>query len=158
MQTIETGPIVDNLGLYNHTLAAIILKAKTFGAMVPESDPVEASNSSDDREIDILEDQSDNSSRETLEQAINGLTSEQQASLVALTWIGRGDFEPEEWEDVLQRAKERKDISTSHYLSSTPLFGDHLENGIAALGINVTEQKAAIMSHDQNPDPMHAQK
>ena len=70
MRTIETGPRVDDLGVSDKTLAAIILKAKRFDAMVPQSDPNESSNASDDREIDVLEDQADNPSRYELAAAI----------------------------------------------------------------------------------------
>ena len=153
MNTIETGPRIDSLGMSEETLAAIILKAKTFDAMVPESDPEEASNGADDREIDVLEDQPDNPSRQVLEQAINGLTDEQQETLVALTWLGRGDYDAVEWQDARKQARSRDGSATSYYLSGIPLLGDYLETGAAALGISVGVEETALMSHQQNLDP-----
>ncbi|MAK60440.1 MAG: hypothetical protein CMK09_05635 [Ponticaulis sp.] len=154
MKTIETGPRIDDLGISESTLAAIILKAKNFDAMVPESDPVESSNASDDREIDMLEDQPDNPARQVLEQSINGLSDEQKETLVALTWVGRGDYDVVEWEDAKAKASARKDSTTSYYLSGIPLLGDYLETGAAALGIPVTGAETEILTHDQNLDPV----
>ena len=153
METIETGPRIDNLGVSEETLAAIILKAKTFDAMVPESDPDESSNGADDREIDVLEDQPDNPSRQLLEQAINGLTDEQQETLVALTWLGRGDYDAVEWQDAKNQARSRDGSATSYYLSGIPLLGDYLESGAAQLGIHVGVEETAMMSHQQNINP-----
>ena len=153
MKTVETGPLIDNLGISEHTLAGIILKAKNFDTMVPESDPQESSNASDDRGIDMLEDQPDNPSRQVLEQSINGLTDEQKDTLVALTWVGRGDYDVAEWADAKQKAKARKDSATSYYLSGIPLLGDYLESGAAALGISISGAETEILTHDQNPNP-----
>ncbi|MAF57054.1 MAG: hypothetical protein CMK03_03865 [Ponticaulis sp.] len=158
MKTIETGPLIDDLAISENALAGIILRAKSFGAIVPESDPRESSNGSDDRMIDALEDQPDNPARMSLEKTINNLSDEQRNTLVALTWVGRGDYSAVEWADALSTAQARDGTVTSHYLSEMPLLADHLENGAAELGINVTDAKAAIMSHDQNPDPMRAVK
>lgn len=146
MKTIETGARIDDLGLSDQTLAAIILKAKTFNAMVAEADPEESSNAADDRGIDILEDQSDNPARQELEQAMNGLNSEQQNTLVALTWLGRGDYDAAEWPDARLMARERDGVATSYYLSGIPLLGEYLESGASALGINVTGEKTRMLS------------
>lgn len=156
MKTIDTGPRIETLGMSDETLAAIILKAKTFDATVPQSDPDESSNDSDDREISVLETQNDNPARQMLEQSINGLTDGQQHTLVALTWLGRGDYDVVEWDDALEKARSRGGSATSYYLSGIPLLGDYLDEGSSLLGFNVTEAKTALMSDDQNPDPMRA--
>lgn len=158
MNTIETGLLIDDLALSEDALAGIILKAKTFAAVLPEADPRESSNGSDDRMVDVLEDQPDNHARQELEVAINDLDVEQQSTLVALTWVGRGDYSAAEWKDAFRTAREREGTVTSHYLSGIPMLADHIENGAAELGVNVTDAKVAILSHDQNPDPMRAVK
>ena len=158
MKTIETGPLIDDLAISENALAGIILRAKSFGAIVPESDPRESSNGSDDRMIDALEDQPDNPARMSLEKTINNLSDEQRNTLVALTWVGRGDYSAAEWKEALSVAQDRDGTATSHYLSEIPMLADHLENGAAELGINVTDAKAEILTHDQNPDPMRAVK
>ena len=44
---------------------------------------------------------------DTLTAFIEELNEDEQAALVALAWTGRGDYEPEEWEEALRMAKER---------------------------------------------------
>lgn len=156
MKTIETGPRVDNLGISTESLAGIILKAKRFDAMVPESDPNDASNESDDRQVDVLEDQADNPARFELEAAITGLEPDARETLVALTWLGRGDFDPVEWTNAKETAAERDNGKVATYLTGIPMLGGYLEAGAAALGLSVTGAEAEILTHDQNPDPMRA--
>ncbi|MAT34648.1 MAG: hypothetical protein CMK06_05840 [Ponticaulis sp.] len=153
MTTIETGPRVEDLGVSDHTLASIVLQAKRFDAIVPESDPNDASNESDDREVDVLEDQADNPARYELTAAINGLEPTEREALIALTWLGRGDYEPEQWEEAKSVAAERNNGSAARYLTGIPLLGNYLEAGAAALGINITDAETEILTHDQNPDP-----
>ena len=156
MKTIETGPKIETLGISDETLAAIILEAKSFDAVLPQSDPDESSNDSDDRQISALEIQDDNPARQMLEQSVNGLTDAQKNTLVALTWLGRGDYDVAEWEDAVRKARSRGGGATSYYLSGIPLLGDYLDEGASLLGFSVTEAKAKLMSDDQNPDPARA--
>ena len=64
---------------------------------------------------------------------IEDLEPDQQAELVALMWIGRGDMEPEEWEEALALAVERHDGATAGYLLSHPHVADHLDEGLDLL-------------------------
>ena len=76
--------------------------------------------------------------------------------LVALTWLGRGDYEAAEWEDAKTSAAERDNGAVARYLTGIPLLGTYLETGASALGISVTDEETAMMSDDQNPDPARA--
>src|SRR5687767_8545797 len=60
------------------------------------SDP--GSNAIDDGMTDALQDHPADPSRQEIRDEIRGLNDRQQAELVALLWLGRGDAEPEEWE------------------------------------------------------------
>ncbi|MCK5745419.1 MAG: DUF3775 domain-containing protein, partial [Oricola sp.] len=53
----------------------------------------------------------------------------QQDALVALYWIGRGDAEPQEWDNTIALARQRHEGSTSDYLLSHPLVPDQIEEG-----------------------------
>ncbi len=64
---------------------------------------------------------------------IEDLEPDQQAQLVALMWIGRGDMEPGEWEQALALATERRQGSTSDYLLSHPLLAEHWDEGLDRL-------------------------
>jgi hypothetical protein len=65
---------------------------------------------------------------------VEDLEPDQQQQVVALMWLGRGDFEPEEWDDAVELAEERWSADTATYLLSHPLLADELEAGLAALG------------------------
>lgn len=61
---------------------------------------------------------------------IDSLNVDQQAELVALTWIGRGDYEPGELEIAVREAKERATGPASEMLFELDVFPTHLENGL----------------------------
>ena len=56
------------------------------------------------------------------------------AALVALAWIGRGDFEPEEWRTAVAEAKQRAEGPTWKYLLGFELLPDYLEDALSAFG------------------------
>ncbi|GFE49484.1 hypothetical protein So717_12370 [Roseobacter cerasinus] len=70
---------------------------------------------------------------------ISGFNEEEAANLVALMWVGRESFEPEDWAEALATATAEATAPTENYLSGMPELPDHLEAGLEALGIDVTE-------------------
>jgi hypothetical protein len=76
----------------------------------------------------------------TLTAFIEELNEDEQAALVALAWTGRGDYEPEEWEEALRLAKERgAGLGTTPYLLQLEMAGDLISEGLAAFGIALEE-------------------
>lgn len=76
---------------------------------------------------------------------IERLTEEEQASLVAVMWIGRGSFEPEELEEAQRTAYEEATTPCADYLIGTPHLSDHLENGLDALGLSAAEDEDELI-------------
>ena len=74
-----------------------------------------------------------------IKDTIDGLNDDHQAELVALTWIGRGDFTADDWHEAVRLARERKTGPTSEYLLGTPLLGDYLEEALTQLGFTVED-------------------
>ena len=70
---------------------------------------------------------------------IAGLNDDEKANLVALMWIGRGSFEPEELEGAKEEARREATAPTERYLSGIPGLAEHLESGLDALGIDVSD-------------------
>ena len=70
---------------------------------------------------------------------ISGLNTDEAASLVAIMWIGRGTFEPEEWDEAYATAKVEATAPTEDYLSGIPELPEHLEAGLEALEIDVSD-------------------
>ena len=67
---------------------------------------------------------------------INGLTEDEQVDLVALTWLGRGDGELSDWDDLRKEAARLHNKRTAAYLLGNPMLGDHLEQGLEIFGIS----------------------
>lgn len=122
------------------TLAYIVLKAKAFDGLVASDDPSDASDSVDDGFIDALEDEADNPVQRELRVAIRQLSEDAKVTLVALAWLGRGDYERAEWREAMAAARERGEASTARYLMGMPLLGDYLEDGADELGVNLTAE------------------
>jgi hypothetical protein len=128
-------------------LAFIIMKARAYDAEVEPTDPDEGSDGPDDRMVDVLEGTRDNPNVRELSGAIRALDVDAQAALVALAWISRGDYEPEEWDEARRMARERHDGSTARYLMGMPMLGDLLEDGAAKLNVNLTRDEQIGMHH-----------
>jgi hypothetical protein len=121
------------------TLSFIIEKAREYDA---ESAPVDAdsgSNPADDAQRDILEDTSDNPTRQELAGALDALNEVQRLELLAMMLIGRGDYDASAWVAALRQARDIADDRLTDYLIETPLFGDYLASAANDLGIVVTE-------------------
>ncbi len=69
-----------------------------------------------------------------LKTAIEDLEPDQQRTLVALMWLGRGDYDIDEWAEALKSAADAEGVATSDYLIASPLLADYLEEGLALHG------------------------
>ena len=76
-----------------------------------------------------------------LRAAIASLDVDAKACLVALTWLGRGDYDAQEWDEALSAARERANGATARYLAGIPLLGDLLEEGAEKLAIDLIEEE-----------------
>lgn len=70
---------------------------------------------------------------------VDQLNDYEKAGLVAVFWVGRGSFEPEDLAEALETATHEATTPTSEYLKGSPHLSDHLEAGMEALGANVTD-------------------
>jgi hypothetical protein len=70
---------------------------------------------------------------------IASFNDDEKANLVAVMWIGRGSFEPDELEEAKNEAFREARAPTEQYLSGIPGLAEHLESGLDALGIDVTD-------------------
>jgi hypothetical protein len=113
------------------TAFAILLKARQFDVKVEQTDPASGSNPTDDGGVDALEfGPSDDTHRE-LVAAIDDLNDDEQRDLIALIWLGRGDFELSEWTAARAAAVDIGRERISRYVSDIPLVSDYLEEGLS---------------------------
>ena len=122
------------------TLAFIITKAREFDAEVPvDPDAATGSDPADDDEREVLLDTPDNPTEQELRDAIDGQGVVERQELLALMWLGRGDYDAGNWREALRQAEETADTNLTNYLVGTPLLGDYLEEGAAALGLSLED-------------------
>ena len=114
----------------------IIIKAREFDAKVDPVEPDPGSNEADDGEREILEDYADDPTLEELRGAIDVLNEDEAIDLVALAWVGRGDFSRGEWAQARALAQQSRTGPAAAYLTGMPAMGDYLEEGLAELGYN----------------------
>lgn len=121
------------------TLAFIIAKARGFEAEVPPVDEDSGSNAADDGETDVLEDRADNPTEAELRGALDQLNSDEKDEMLALVYLGRGDFTADEWPAALTQAREQRNGRETDTLVGIPLLADYLEDAIAELGISIED-------------------
>jgi hypothetical protein len=93
----------------------------------------DASSAADDDERAVMAG-ANASIRRELVQFIKELDVDEAAALVAMTWIGRGDFDAEDWQGAVDAASERREGPTWKYLLGIPLLPDYLEDALSAFG------------------------
>ena len=120
----------------------VIVKAREYGAKVGAWDD---SATSDHDAESILEDFTDDSTVAELKEFIHDLNEDEQVSLVALAWIGRGSFGPDELEEALDTARAERTNRTEEYLLGMPLLSDYLEDALDKLGYSVEDAEDDAM-------------
>jgi hypothetical protein len=123
-------------------VAQIVLLARSFDAPLDYMDGEDAGDGLDTRSSLTPEAAIDDPVESELRRAIDDLSDDEQAVLVALVWIGRGDFASSEFDQALTMAFERRAGRTSDYLLGFPMLGDLIEQGASACGADLSETDA----------------
>ncbi len=117
------------------TICRLMLRLREYEALIPDTDPDEGSNPSDDRGVDALEDDGDNPAEEEIRAIVDDLAEDEQAEVIALALVGRGTFDATEWQDALDAAAEETDAAAD-WLLQQPTLSTDLENGLAAFDLS----------------------
>jgi hypothetical protein len=124
-------PLMPTLTITSDSAFAILIKAREFDSKVTETDPDSGSNPSDDNSVDALEFGPSDATRHELDSAIQDLNDDEQRDLIALIWLGRGDFTVGEWTEARQAASDIGRERTSRYIAEIPLVSDYLQDGLS---------------------------
>lgn len=89
--------------------------------------------------LHVLADYEDDATYQETVEFINDLRTDQQATLIALMYVGRGDYSADEWDEAYNIALQELTDRTGEYLLSRPLVADYIEQGMDALGISYKE-------------------
>ena len=130
-------------------LCFVVIKAREVHAKVEVENPVEpeiresASDAVDDGFRAILEDYSSDATYQELKNFLDGLNEDERIEILALVWLGRGDYAIDDWEQALADAADSANESETEYLMGTPLVADYLEEGMSLHGVSCADESRA---------------
>src|SRR3546814_20859493 len=79
----------------------VVVKARAFDATEETVEEDYGGNPIDEGFREVLEDQPDDPTPDELEAFIDAMNDGEQAELVALTWLGRGDITADDWSEAM---------------------------------------------------------
>lgn len=131
------------LAIGPETVRLFVLKAKALSADVREDyeDGNEHEIELDDLSRDshhhdgLAEEEAEDLTAEELRELIGDLNVDETAELIALVWLGRGDYEVDEWTEAVEEARQRDRRKAAAYLMGMPMLGSWLEAGLEAIGV-----------------------
>ena len=116
-------------------VARIIIRAREIDAKTGRWD-----TPGDEAEADtILESRPSDATEDEVKSYIADLNSDEQAALVAIMWIGRDTFGPDDYAEAVETAQHERSSPTEEYLLGIPLLSDYLTSGLEALGYDAEE-------------------
>jgi hypothetical protein len=125
------------LSISSDKVCFIIAKAREFDVKDAPTIGDEASNPSDDRMVEVLEDRpGEDAVLHELRSLIHDMSEDEQIDLVALAWLGRGDSGVEGWQDLRDEAARAHNRRTASYLLGMPLLPTYLQDALDQLGLS----------------------
>jgi uncharacterized protein DUF3775 len=125
------------------TVRNFVLKARAIGAELRDDyvDGGEHEVEMDAEAHDIhhhdglAEEEAQDLREEELRELIQDLNEDEAAELIALVWIGRGDYDAGDWHEALAEARSRGRKRLASYLLRLPMLAEWLEEGLEAIGV-----------------------
>jgi hypothetical protein len=121
-------------------LCRVIERAREVEALVPAVDPDDASNPTDDKDMDVLEDENNETAEEELRAVLEDLADDELNETYALALVGRGSYDASEWDEALEAAAEIADDANEQALIDglleMPMLAGYLDAGLAAFDLS----------------------
>ena len=140
-------------------IRSLIVEARRLDVKEGDTDPDSGSNPIDDGQTDVLTDEAvDEGGIDGAEAEFRGLiealNEDEAADLLALLYVGRGDYDIDEWDTARQLAGERNASSGNlgDYLLGIPDLGDLFDEGLDALGETLNDEGAGDPDVEETED------
>jgi hypothetical protein len=124
-----------NIGL--DKVQDIVVKARAYDLEDIPDDPDPGDDAERTEDPEELLDEGDDPTEAELRELIDDLNDDEIVDLIALVWIGRGDFGIEDLGEARELARERHQGSSSRYLMGIPTLAEYLVEGVAAAGYDL---------------------
>ena len=126
-----------DLGISLETVATVVDLARSL--QVKEETDADQVTEDANSEAALLQETPDDMTEGALRQFIDELNDDEQAAMIALAWIGRGDYGPEDWDEARSLAAERNESDAATYLLEMEMLGDLLAEGVASFGLSIED-------------------
>jgi len=128
-----------DLGISLETVATVVDLARAIQG-TEESDLDAGEDGDTTSEAGFLREQPSDLTDDALREFIDDLNEDEQAALIALAWVGRGDYGSEDWADAVRLAAERNEgQDAASYLLNMDMVGDLIAEGVAAFGLSIED-------------------
>ena len=114
----------------------IIIKAREFDVKEDAETEEDGSNPADDDMREVLANYPDDATYQELKSFLQDMNEDEMADLIALSWLGRGDYTGKEWAEAQRESRTVIDKKATDYLLGIPLLADFLEEGLNELGLS----------------------
>jgi hypothetical protein len=122
------------LRISTEKVCALIEAAREVAGKV-EPTAGDRTTTGDDSELVTLEDYPDyDDRRRQMAEFIAGLNVEEQTDLLALIWVGRGDYEIDQWDEAVAEAEGRIAAREPDYMIGDAALPEYLGDGLDAFG------------------------
>lgn len=122
------------LNVNPETVCFLISRARVFHSKEDVVIPDVPDSPSEDWALQALAEHNEDSVFQEFKSAIDDLEPDQQQAVVALMWVGREEFDADEWDAALAEARAEWNESTAEYLIAHPQLAHYLLEGLEALG------------------------
>ncbi len=141
------------LNLNPETVCALITKAREFHVKEEVVIPDEPDSPAEDWARQVLADHRGDLTYLDAKSIVDDLELDQQITLIALLWLGRGDYELSEWEDALADAEAVHSEEVAEYLLAKPLLSNYLEEALSLHGYSCEEEEDLENNYRIRPEP-----
>jgi hypothetical protein len=126
------------LRISSEKVCAFIEAAREVAGKVPSTAGDRTTTGDDSKLVTIEEPEGDgedeDARRRQMVEFVAGLNVEEQADLLALIWLGRGDYDISEWDDALVEAEARIAARDPDYMIGDAALPEYLGGGLEAFG------------------------
>lgn len=122
------------LRISSEKVCAFIEAAREVAGKVPSTAGDQTTTGDDSKLVTIEDYPAEDDRRREMVEFIAGLNVEEQADLLALIWLGRGDYELDEWDDAVAEAEARIAARDPDYMIGDVALPEYLGGGLEAFG------------------------
>ena len=122
------------LRISTEKVCAFIEAAREVAGLVPPTTGDRTSTGDDSPLVTIEDDPGRDARRREMREFIAGLNIAEQTDLLALIFVGRGDFDIGEWRDAVREARDHIAERDADYMIGDAALPGYLGDGLDALG------------------------